>query len=218
MWQAIGHVLPIAVAVALSTVPIMATVILLLSPHRDRTAGPFLAGWVIGLVVVVTAFTLLAQTVPKPRHPQLALAVGEIAIGLAIIILAAVSWRRSGQTEVHAPRWLRAVGSLGPWSSFGFALALNVRPKAVLLAAATGLIIRADGLRVGEGAIVIGVYTVIAASTVAVPILATAMAPDRTRDWLLSTRTWLDANSRVVAVVIMLMVGVFLIGNALTRL
>ena len=34
MLQAIGHVLPIAVAVAISSVPIMATILILLSPKR----------------------------------------------------------------------------------------------------------------------------------------------------------------------------------------
>jgi Sap, sulfolipid-1-addressing protein len=218
MWQAIGHVLPIAVAVALSSVPIMATVLMLLSPNRHRSAVPFLFGWVVGLVAVVTAFTLLAQTVPTPRHPQLALAFGEIGIGLALMVLAAITWRRNAPAKTRQPRWLRAVSSLGPWSSFGFALALNLRPKAVLLAAATGLIIRADGLGVAEGAIVIGVYTIISATTVAGPVVATAVAPDKTQDWLISTRHWLNENSRVVAVVIMVMVGVVLIGNGLTRL
>jgi hypothetical protein len=218
MWQAIGHVLPIAVAVALSSVPIMATVLVLLSPNRVRSAVPFLVGWVLGLVAVVTTFVLLAQTVPTPRHPQLALAISEIVIGVAIMTMAAIAWRRTAPASAREPRWRRAVSSLGPWASFGFAFVLNLRPKAILLAAATGLIIRADGLGIAESAVVIGVYTVISASTVAGLVLATVVAPDKTRGWLLSTQHWLDENGRIVAVVITLMIGVVLIGNGITRL
>jgi hypothetical protein len=218
MLQAVGHVLPLAVAVALSSIPIMATVLILLSPNRDRSAIPFLMGWVLGLAAVVTAFTLLAQTVPTPRHPQVALAIAEIAIGAAILTLAAITWRQSSPAAAREPRWRRAVSSLGPWASFGFAFVLNLRPKAVLLAAATGLVIRADGVSVAEGAIVIGVYTIISATTVAGPVIATLVAPDKTKRWLLSTQHWLDENSRVVAVVVMLIIGVAMIGNGIARL
>ncbi len=34
MWQAVGHLLPIAVAVAVSSVPIMVMIMILLSPKR----------------------------------------------------------------------------------------------------------------------------------------------------------------------------------------
>ena len=48
MWQALGALLPIAVAVAFSSVPITVTILILLSPNRNRAALPFLVGWVIG--------------------------------------------------------------------------------------------------------------------------------------------------------------------------
>ncbi|MCY1158302.1 MAG: hypothetical protein MOP51_1326 [Citricoccus sp.] len=218
MWPAIGHVLPLAVAVALSSVPIMAIVLILLSPNRVRSAVPFLIGWVLGLAAVVTGFTLLAQTIPTPRHPQVALGITEIVIGAAIMTLAAITWRQAPPAAAREPSWRRAVSSLGPWASFGFACALNLRPKAVLLAAATGLVIRADDVNIAQGAIVIGVYTIISATTVAGPVIATLMAPDKTKGWLLSAQHWLNENSPVVAVVVMLIIGVALIGNGITRL
>ena len=66
--QAIGHILPFAVAVALSSVPIMATIFILLSPNRSRSSLPFLIGWVLGIAVVVTLCTLGAQAIPSPRR------------------------------------------------------------------------------------------------------------------------------------------------------
>ena len=51
MLQAIGHILPIALAVAISSVPIMATILILLSPKRAQSAIPFLIGWVLGIAV-----------------------------------------------------------------------------------------------------------------------------------------------------------------------
>ncbi|MGO7983611.1 hypothetical protein ACC691_37840 [Rhizobium johnstonii] len=67
MLQGIGHVIPIALAVAISSVPIMATLLILLSPKRDESALPFLIGWVLGMVLIVTICTLGASAIPAPR-------------------------------------------------------------------------------------------------------------------------------------------------------
>ena len=68
MWQALGGLLPIAVAVAFSSVPITVTILILLSPNRNRAALPFLLGWVTGVMAVVILFTLGASVLPEPRR------------------------------------------------------------------------------------------------------------------------------------------------------
>lgn len=221
MWAALGHILPVAVAVAFSSVPIMATILILLSPNRSRSGLTFLIGWVVGLVVTVIAFTVLAHVVPasSPRASQIAIGIALIVIGLALVAFAIVLWRRGARTpSTGIPRWLSAVGSLGPWSALGLAFVLNLRPKAILLSVAAGLSLRGDDLTVGETWIVIGVYTVISASSVAIPIIASLVAPQRTEKWLVGARAWVAANNRIVSILIMIMVGVVIIGNGLTRL
>jgi hypothetical protein len=220
MLEALGHILPIAVAVALSSVPIMATILILLSKNRNRSSIPFLIGWVLGLALVVVAFTLLAHAVPSssPKQPQVALAIGQIVIGVALEVFAFVTWRRErGRPAGGIPKWLRAVASFGPWSSFGLGFILNLRPKALLLGAAAGLSLRGDSLTLATTVIVIVIYTVISASTVAIPIVATLVAPKKTEGWLVSTRAWIETNNRIVTILIMMMIGVVIIGNGLTR-
>jgi Sap, sulfolipid-1-addressing protein len=52
MGQAIGEILPFAVGVALSPVPIIAVILMLVTP-RARVSGPaFVVGWLTGLAVV----------------------------------------------------------------------------------------------------------------------------------------------------------------------
>jgi hypothetical protein len=49
--EAIGQVLPFAVGVAISPMPIVAVVLMLVTP-RARTNGPaFILGWVVGIAV-----------------------------------------------------------------------------------------------------------------------------------------------------------------------
>ena len=66
MGEAIGNVLPAAVGVALSPIPIIA-VILMLSTPRARSNGPaFAVGWVLGLAVVSAIVLLLAGDADDP--------------------------------------------------------------------------------------------------------------------------------------------------------
>jgi hypothetical protein len=61
MLSALGELLPIAVAAAVSSVPIMATILILLSPKRSHPAIPFLVGWVLGMAAVVVVATVGAS-------------------------------------------------------------------------------------------------------------------------------------------------------------
>ena len=222
MLAAIGHILPIALAVAISSVPIMATILILLSPKRAVSSIPFLVGWVLGIAIVVTICTLGAQAVlasRSPRRADTAVGVGEILVGLALVVISIVAWvrvRRNPSTTM--PRWLNAVGSFGPWSAFGVAFALNLRPKGLLLAIAAGLALRGDGVSATEALIAILIYTIVGASTVAVPIIVTLAAPERMEPRLVSMKDWLARNSSSVTAVILFVIGVVIIGTGLGRL
>ncbi|MHA7306509.1 sulfite exporter TauE/SafE family protein [Arthrobacter sp. TMN-49] len=90
MWQALGHLLPISVASAVSSVPIMATVLILLSKNSRRSSVPYLVGWVLGIASIVSGFTMLATFIPESAQGgQLtATAFAQIVIGLALVALA----------------------------------------------------------------------------------------------------------------------------------
>ena len=221
MLQAIGNLLPIALAVAISSVPIMAMILILLSPRRSQSAVPFLIGWVLGIAVVVTACTLFAQLIPasrSPRRAETAIGIWEIIVGLALIVIGIVAWRRARKNpSTSMPKWLSAVDSFGPWASFGVAFALNVRPKGLLLAIAAGLALRAENLSVGESAIVIAIYTIVAGSTVAVPIIMTLAAPERMKPRLLRAQDWITRNDVAIGSLIVVLIGVVIIGSGLGR-
>ena len=220
--QAIGHLLPFAVALALSAVPILATLFILLSPNRKRSALPFLIGSLIGIFVVAALCTLAAQAVPaarSPRRPDTVIGALEIIIGAALIVLAIFSFRRARKrSNTPIPAWLKSSGSLGPWSSFGLALVLNIRPKALLIAVAAGLTVRADAETLTDAVIALAIYTVIAASTVLVPIIATIAAPERTEPKLIAGRDWMIRNGEAITSIIGVVIGVVIVGMGLGRL
>lgn len=222
MLSAIGQLLPLALAVAISSVPIMATILILLSPRRGQSAVPFLIGWVLGILVVVSLSTLFAQVVPaarSPRRADTAIGIIEILIGVGLVVIAIVAWRRARRNPTDAmPKWLNAVGTFGPWAAFGVAFALNLRPKGLLLAVAAGLVIRAEDLSLSESAVAILIYTAIGCSTVAVPIIVTLADPKRMAPRLLSAKEWIGRNSGAVTALILILIGAVIIGTGLGRL
>lgn len=221
MWQALGHLLPISVASALSSVPIMATILILLSKNNRSSSVPYLTGWVLGIASMVASFVLLASFLPEPAlgGQQTFNALAQIVIGLALVVLAIIVWRRSRGKPVGAePKWLASVGLLGPWSSFGFGVVLNLRPKSILLSAAAALSVAGAGLTVGEAGVVIAIYTVLSASTVAIPVIGALVSPVKVEAWLHGARAWFGRNNRTVTILILLMIGVVIVGNGLIRL
>jgi hypothetical protein len=221
MWQALGGLLPIAVAVAVSTVPITVTILILLSPNRNRAALPFLVGWVIGVAAVIILSALGATALPNPprRGPDTATAVLLMMVGAALFVLGIVNLRRSSRSErTGLPRWLSTVGSFGALASFAVAVVLDFRPKGLLLGIAAGLALHAASVKDAEAAVLIGIYTVIATSTVVIPIAASFIAPRRMEPKLIAAREWMAHNGGILTSLMMLMIGVVILGAGLTQL
>jgi hypothetical protein len=221
MLSALGPLLPIAVAVAVSTVPIMATILILLSPKRNQSAIPFLIGWVVGMtvVVVIAAFGANALPIGSFRAQKRAIAIGQIVVGTALLVAAVMAWRRANRAPAdQGNRWLDRVDRFGPLAALGLALALNLRPKALLLGAAAGLSVAGSSLKTAEAAIVLAIYVGLSSSTVIVPIVATLLAPARAQPRLVLARDWLSHNSAYITVVVLVMVGFVILGAGLSQL
>ncbi len=217
MWQALGGLIPIAVAVAVSSVPITVTILILLSPNRNRAALPFLVGWVAGVAAVIILSALGASALPDPprRGADTTTAVLEIMIGAALVVLGVVSLRRGERTGL--PGWLSAVDSFGALASFGVAVLLDFRPKGLLLGVAAGLTLHAAPVRPSQVGLLIVIYTVIATSTVVVPIAASLIAPRKMEPKLIAARDWLTHNGRILTSSMMIMIGVVIIGAGLSK-
>jgi hypothetical protein len=204
--------LALAVAMALSAVPITATLIILLSPQRRKSSLPFLAGWMLTIAVVALAAAGGALALPLSRREHLQLATAfEIVVGVALILGAVVLWRRS-RTQASTPKTrLEALGSYGPAASFGIAALMGVRPKALLLGVAAGLVLGAEPLGATSSALALALYVVVSASTVTVLIVCTLVSPHAMEPRLVSWHDWLTRNGLAVTACVMLVIGLALL-------
>ena len=95
---------------------------------------------------------------------------------------------------------------------------LDFRPKGLLLGVAAGLALHAASVKAGEAAVLIAIYTVIATSTVVIPIAASFIAPRRMEPKLIAARDWMAHNGGTLTSLMMLMIGVVIVGAGLTHL
>jgi hypothetical protein len=220
MGPAIGDVLPLAVGIAISPVPIIVAILILLSPKAKGAGLGYLLGWVLGIVVAVTAFTLVSSGLPAETGGSKPVAgVIKLLLGAGLLFLAMRQWKAGHGTAgpPKLPKWMSAVDTLTPVKSLviGFLL-VAVNPKNLLLGVSAGVSIGSAQLEVGSIVVVIAVFTVVAAVTVAGPIVAYLVASDRMHAPLESLRVWLVANNSTVMSVLLLVMGVVMIGKGVS--
>jgi threonine/homoserine/homoserine lactone efflux protein len=142
----------------------------------------------------------------------------KIVIGVLLLLVGIRQWRgRNGPTAT--PKWMTAIDDFTPVKALGLGFLLSaVNPKNLLMGAAAGVAIGSAGLSVGGEVVAIAVFTVIAASTVAVPVVAYLFAKQRMRGPLDALKAWLQDNNATVMAVLLLVIGVVLIGKGVGRL
>ena len=220
MSSVIGDILPLALGVAISPIPIIAAILMLLSPKAKGTSVGFLLGWVLGIVVAVVVFTLLGSIIPEqdPDEAKPIAGVVKILLGAGLLFLALRQWRsRPAPGETAAlPKWMAAIDTMTAGRGFvlGFLLSA-VNPKNLLMAAGAGVIIGTSGLTGGEITVAIAVFVVIAACSVAAPVIAYLVASKRMAAPLEALRGWLVQNNATVMAVLLLVIGVVLVGKGI---
>lgn len=215
----IGDLLPLAVTVAISPVPIIATILMLLAPRAGATSAGFLLGWVAGIVVVTVVVTVVASTAGLDQSSGTSSTSWiKIVLGVLLVLLAARKWRGRPQpgAEVPLPKWMSAIETFtfGKATGLGFLLS-GVNPKNLLMCIAAGVAVGGAGLSTGQDAVALAVFTVIAASTVAIPVIGYAVARDRMRGPLDELESWLQANNSAVMSVVLLVIGAVLLGKGI---
>jgi threonine/homoserine/homoserine lactone efflux protein len=221
--EAIGQVLPLAVGVALSPIPIVAVVLMLVTP-KARTNGPaFVVGWLVGLAVVGVLVLAIAgpSDASEDGQPATWVSVLKLVLGALLLLVAMRQWRgrpRSAE-EAAMPKWMGAIDGFTPLKSLGAgALLSGLNPKNLLLAVAAGAAIAQTGISGGEQAAAYALFTVIATVGVAAPVVIYFALGDRSADLLGRLKDWMSQNNSAIMAVLCLVIGAKLIGDGIAGL
>lgn len=111
---------------------------------------------------------------------------------------------------------MSAIDTMTAGKSLGLGFLLSaVNPKNLTLCIAAGVAIGSGDLSGGQTGITGAIFTVLAALSVAVPVIGYAVAADRLRAPLDRLKDWLGENNATVMAVLMLVIGVVLFGKGL---
>lgn len=219
--ETIGETLPLALGIAISPMPIIAVILMLLGPNARRTGAGFLAGWVLGLLAATSVFVLLAGLIPPHTSSggsNLPRAFVQLLLAALFLALAVRQWRGRPKPGVdpELPAWMAALDGFGFLRAVGLGIGLAaLNPKNLLIAASAGVLIGGSGTFEVQSWSVAGLFVVCAASTVWVPVAAFLVASDRLRTPLEAARRWLVRENHTVMTVLLAFLAVLMLGKAI---
>ncbi|MDJ0395134.1 GAP family protein [Rhodococcus sp. G-MC3] len=216
MGTVLGDLLPLAIGVAVSPIPIIAAILMLLGKHAGSTSIGFAAGWIGGIIIATTIFVLVGSAATgSDDEPSATSSWIKLAIGVLLLLVGIRQWRTRG-AEHATPKWMTAIDGMtaGKALGVGFALAA-INPKNLLMCIAAGVTIGGGAVDSGQTIVAVAVFVILGSSTVALPVIAYQVAAQRLSAPLASLKEWLETNNAAVMSVLILVISVVLIGKGM---
>ena len=209
----LGQLIPLALVVAMSPLTIIPAIVLVLQSDRARPTGlAFMSGWLLGLAATTAVFVQLPRLLDGLNRPAPTWAAWvRIAVGIALVALGVWRWVTRHQVTKQ-PAWLSRLSRMTPAGAAAVGVGLIlVNPKVLVMNAATGLVIGTAGVGVPGAWLAVAYYTVLAGSTVVVPILAYAVAGERVDQKLERVKRWMERQHAVLMAGFLAVVGLLLV-------
>jgi len=204
--------IPLALVIAVSPLSIIPAVLVLQAPRPRPTGLAFLGGWLFGLAALTAAFVAGSGALGGlHKSPPTWLSWSRVVLGLALIGFGIYQWL-TRQRHTESPRWMRSFTTLTPGRAGITALVLVViRLEVLICCALAGLAIGSDGLGVAAEWIMTTIFAAVAASTVAIPVLAYAGAGDRLDDSMARLKDWMEKNNAALLAAILVLIGLIVL-------
>jgi hypothetical protein len=221
MGQAIGDSITLAIGVAISPIPIIAIILMLLSKKAGANSLAFALGWVAGVAGLLTVVIAASGAIGTGSGgaPSHGVSVVKIVLGVLLFGVGLRDWKKRPKPGEPAvlPKWLQAIESITPVKSTGLGFALAaINPKNLLLIVGGGLAIANAPTSTGGKLVAAVLFVLLAVSTVVLPVVLLRILGAKAQGPLASLNTWLQANNATVMAVLILIIGVVLIGKGLS--
>jgi threonine/homoserine/homoserine lactone efflux protein len=222
MGSVIGQILPLAIGVALSPLPIIAVILILTTPAGRTNGIAFTVGWLLGSVVACGLLSLLLNGANTAQgSPSTVARIVSLGLGLLLLLLALRQWRsrpKDGETP-PMPKWMQTLDKISPLVALGLGAALSgVNPKNLLLTAGAASTIAQASLSAAQQVLAIVIFALVGALGVGIPLVVYLAGGDRSAQTLAGWRAWLGQHNAAIMAVLFLIFAVKFLGNSLTGL
>lgn len=221
MGPSVAEVLPFAIGVAISPIPLVAVILMLFTPRAKQNGPAFLLGWVVGLSVLAAVVYVVADAlhVASDSSASDSTSTLKVVLGAALLLGGLRRWRSRPQTdaEPEMPKWMASVDTFTPGKAAGLGVLLGaVNPKNLVLTfgAAAGLA-QLPGASTGDAVAGLIAFVVIASSTTALAVGYRIFGGERARAHLEDDKVWLTRHNEAVMAVLFLVFGVVLLSQGL---
>ncbi|WP_137149012.1 GAP family protein [Mycolicibacterium sp. CR10] len=205
------ELIPLALVVAISPLSIIPAVLVLHTPRPKPTSLAYLGGWIFGLTALTAIFIQVSGLLGGLDETPAWASWLRIVIGIALIVFGVFRWL-TRKRSAHSPAWMDKITSATPGRAAVIAAALVVvNPKVLFICAAAGLAIGSAGLGTAGAWISGAFYVLVAASSVAIPVLAYAVAGERLDGPLIRLKDWMERHNAALVAVILTVIGLLLL-------
>jgi hypothetical protein len=224
MIEVLFEIIPYAVGIAISPVPII-TVILSLFSTRAAWNGPaFLLGWALGILVVCIPVLIYTDgaKVTTVADPSRMASVIRVILGSLLLIAAVRRWlkRSKSPEEIKVPKWLMMIEVISPVKVLlvGFFFAVLTNPKNFALTVAGSLPIANSLLPVPMKSVLVTAFILVSSLGIATPVSLYFMAGESAKRILNNWKTWLVANNSAVMAIMFLIFGIIIFSEGMRGL
>ncbi|MGZ4638771.1 MAG: GAP family protein [Actinomycetes bacterium] len=213
----LAEVAPFAVATALSPLPLVVLLVVLVTPRAVPNGFAFAAGWA-GALVLVGGLTLsLAGSRAGLDEGSLGVAALEVVVGLAVLMLAGRQWARRLPvgSPPAVPGWLQVADTWRSGRAFGMgALLVVANPKNLALAiAAAGAVATTSAGSSREQTQGLAAFAILGSVGVGVPLAIRLAMGSRANRWLGRWRAVLVTHGATVAAAVLGVLGAALLAR-----
>jgi Sap, sulfolipid-1-addressing protein len=215
----LATLIPLALVIAVSPLSIIPAVLVLQAPRPRPTSLAFFGGWLFGLAALTAIFVASSGALSGLRNsPPTWASWLRVVLGLALIGYGIYEWlTRHRHTET--PKWMRSFTTLTPARAGLTGLVLVVvRVEVLTMCALAGLAIGSSELSIAADWITGAIFLAVAASTVAIPVLAYAGAGHRLDDPMARLKDWMERNNAALLAAILIVIGLMVLHNGVRAL
>lgn len=206
-----------ALGIAISPLPIVGLILILLGKNAKQNSLFFSLGWLLGNLSTF-AIAIFFMDVTKNENGQVGGVQRIIFLILGSLLILMSIKTFMGRTKVgeepDTPKWFEKMTSLkvGGAISFGAALAA-VNPKNLLLSISAGVSAGGITQTLSEDVLAIVLFVLVAASTIVIPTVLFLIKGDKIKDKLDEMKTWLIHNNDTITSVMLLFIGLKVLGK-----
>jgi hypothetical protein len=193
---------------------------MLMSAGGRANALALVAGWAAALAVVAGAVAVLGLG-GGPDGGGRGVAIAQLVVAGILVVVMASEWRdrpRSG-APARPPRWMRALGELGPARAVALGVALivlNAKDGALTVAAGAKLASADPALPAALACMVL--FVAVASATLAVPVAVDIGLGDRAEPILARWHAWLERHGSTATILTVGIVAAVLAAQGLRGL